>query len=80
MNNKDASLYQSYLLRLWRASPQSPWRASLQSAATEELQHFATMEELWAFLVAQTTMVDDGWEPGDQANHDQANEGRDNTT
>ncbi|HRW08723.1 MAG TPA: hypothetical protein P5121_26650 [Caldilineaceae bacterium] len=53
MYSKDAFLYQSYLLRLWRDSPQSPWRASLQSSATEELQHFLTAEDLWAFLKAQ---------------------------
>lgn len=53
MNIQDTSTYQSYLLRLWRDTPQSVWRASLQSAATEELQHFATMADLWAFLMVQ---------------------------
>lgn len=59
MNRQAASLYQSYLLRLWRDTPQSTWRASLQSAATEELRHFATIEELWAFLIAQMEGKDD---------------------
>lgn len=62
MNSKDTSLYQSYLLRLWRDNPQSPWRASLQSSATEELQHFATAEELWTYLMAQMADGDDSRE------------------
>lgn len=59
MNTQDASTYQSYLLRLWRDTPQSVWRASLQSSATEEVRHFATVEELWAFLMAQMEGEDD---------------------
>lgn len=53
MNTQDAAIYHSYLLRLWRDTPQSVWRASVQSTATEELQHFATVDELWAFLLVQ---------------------------
>lgn len=59
MNTQDASTYQSYLLRLWRDTPQAVWRASLQSAATEELRHFATVDDLWAFLMAQMGVDDD---------------------
>jgi steroid delta-isomerase-like uncharacterized protein len=58
MNSQDSSLYHSYLLRLWRDSPHSPWRASLQSAATEAMQHFATVDELWSFLMAQMNVED----------------------
>lgn len=53
MNSQDASLYHSYLLRLWRDNPHSPWRASLQSTITEAVQHFVTVEDLWAYPVAQ---------------------------
>lgn len=59
MKPQDASTYQSYLLRLWRDTPQSVWRASVQSSATEELRHFATVAELWAFLMAQMGGKDD---------------------
>lgn len=59
MNRQDDSTYQSYLLRLWRDTPQSVWRASVQSTATEELRHFATVEDLWAFLMAQMGGKDD---------------------
>jgi len=53
MNTQDTSTYQSYLLRLWRDNPQAIWRASVQSTATEELRHFATVDDLWAYLMAQ---------------------------
>ncbi|MEZ4866003.1 MAG: hypothetical protein R3C14_32105 [Caldilineaceae bacterium] len=59
MNSQYASTYQSYLLRLWRDTPNSPWRASLQSSATEALQHFATVDELWTFLMAQMAVQED---------------------
>jgi hypothetical protein len=48
-NNPD---YHSYLLRLWRDRAQDPWRASLQSTATEQLLQFASLEALFAFLIA----------------------------
>jgi len=50
MNDGKQDRYHSYLLRLWREGPQAPWRASLQSTATEQLHHFASLEQLWAFL------------------------------
>ena len=59
MNSKDASTYHSYLLRLWRDTSDSPWRASLQSSADEGLQHFATADDLWAFLLAQMAEQED---------------------
>jgi len=45
--------YQSYLLRLWRARYQGEWqwRASLESRHTGERQVFASLEQLFAFLV-----------------------------
>ncbi len=52
--------YQSYLLRLWRAERQDAWRASLQSTATAQLLHFADVEAMIAFLVAElAAAVDD---------------------
>ena len=60
MNSPDAPTYHSYLLRIWRDSPQSPWRASLQSSTAGAEQHFVTVDELWAFLMAQMKAEDDG--------------------
>jgi hypothetical protein len=45
--------YQSYLLRLWRADEATPWRASLHSVSTEQLLHFADLNALIGFLLAQ---------------------------
>jgi hypothetical protein len=48
-----AGLYASYLLRLWRessAGPDSPWQAQVESIQAGQSWHFATSEELLAFL------------------------------
>ena len=48
--------YLSYLLRLWRDSGDTAiWRASVQSPHTGERIHFASIEELLAYLRRQTT-------------------------
>jgi hypothetical protein len=48
--------YLSYLLRLWQSSEggKQVWRASLDSPGTRERQGFASLEELFDFLEAQT--------------------------
>jgi hypothetical protein len=46
----DKTLYQAYLLRVWRESPTSPRRASLQDALTGERYLFADLVELMVFL------------------------------
>jgi hypothetical protein len=45
--------YRSYLLRLWRVgSADVPsWRASLEDARTHQRQNFASLEQLFAFLI-----------------------------
>jgi hypothetical protein len=51
--NEDARLpiiYQSYLLRLWKAE-QTGWRASLEDARTGERIGFANLEQLFVFLM-----------------------------
>ena len=45
--------YHSYLLRLWWGGAQYCWRPSLQCTATGQVYHFASVEALSAFLVAQ---------------------------
>ena len=46
----------SYLLRLWPtgATGQQVWRASLQYVQTGERLGFATLEQLFVFLMQQT--------------------------
>jgi len=43
--------YQSYLLRLWRDSPQGAWYASVQSTASGEKQIFPDLAALFDFLL-----------------------------
>ena len=48
-------VYQAYLLRLWRDHTGAAWRATLIDAARPaEQRHFASVDELLAFLFAQT--------------------------
>jgi hypothetical protein len=43
-----------YLLRLWRAEPHAEcWRAVLQDPRTGQRIGFATLEQLFAFLMEQ---------------------------
>ena len=46
--------YCAYLVRLWQDSPYGAWRASAQSVQNGETVRFATIEQLFAFLQAQT--------------------------
>jgi hypothetical protein len=46
--------YRSYLLRLWCAETLDPcWRASLEDPRTGERIGFASLEQLFAFLMEQ---------------------------
>jgi hypothetical protein len=55
MNKQYTNTY-SYLLRLWPTSVagQQVWWASLEHAQTGERLGFATLEELFVFLMQQT--------------------------
>ncbi|MFN8493338.1 MAG: hypothetical protein U0350_37415 [Caldilineaceae bacterium] len=46
--------YQSYVVRLWHDSRHVLWRASAQSIQTHEISHFADLDSLFTFLMAQT--------------------------
>lgn len=46
--------YCAYLVRLWQDSPYTLWRASAQSVQSGETIRFANIEQLFAFLQAQT--------------------------
>jgi hypothetical protein len=52
---KEQADYLSYLLRLRRVSGQEAvWRASLEDPHTGDLHNFASLEEVFDFLRAQT--------------------------
>lgn len=55
MNNQQ-TLSLSYLLRLWStdAAGRQVWRASLEDVQTSERLGFATLEQLFVFLMQQT--------------------------
>ena len=56
--------YLSYLLRLWMVEDDGPaWRASLENPSTAERHGFATLDQLAAFLVAETNDIaaEEGW-------------------
>ena len=46
--------YHSYLLRLWQDSDHALWHASAQCVQSNETVYFADLEDLMAFLWAQT--------------------------
>jgi len=54
--NKKKLRYFSYLLRLWETKDegQHVWHASLEFPATGERRGFASLEELFAYLDAET--------------------------
>ena len=62
--------YRSYLLRLWRIGTADvpSWRASLEDARTHQPQNFASLEQLYAFLIDET----DGAPDSDDAVSDTA--------
>ncbi len=54
--------YRSYLLRIWATSDQGQlvWRASLENPRDGRCYGFSTLDELCAFLRAQTEMGEMG--------------------
>lgn len=69
MNKNEESIYQSYLLRLWRDSANSPWRASLQSTATEQIYQFGDIGQMRGFLMARLGGEQEGLEIDDTLPH-----------
>ena len=53
MPHNSVTLIESYLVRLWRDSVNSPWRATVHKVRTRETCHFAHPEDLWAYFVAE---------------------------
>lgn len=56
--NKNLDNRQAFLVRLWRDGPDEPWRASAKEVANGREFFFASLEKLFLFLYAQTTVVD----------------------
>jgi hypothetical protein len=52
--HESTTKYHSYLLRLWQDSEHAIWHASAQCVQSQEIVHFADLEEIVAFLWAQT--------------------------
>ncbi|HNT75166.1 MAG TPA: hypothetical protein PKH77_09120 [Anaerolineae bacterium] len=56
MENKPAAtLYHSYLLRLWAVSGTQTWRVMVEHIGTHERRGFASLEEFFDFLRQQTS-------------------------
>ncbi len=53
MGDPNAKQYRSYLLRLWCEAPDRRWRASLEDTRTGKRIGFASLEQLFAFLMEQ---------------------------
>jgi hypothetical protein len=53
--------YRSYLLRLWQVSTADPssWRMSLEEVRTHQRRNFASLEQLFAFLIEETSDAPD---------------------
>ena len=45
--------YQSYLLRLWQETPQTPWRVSLQPTGSDQRLGFSSLEDLIDYIETQ---------------------------
>jgi hypothetical protein len=46
--------YHAYLVRLWQDGPNASWRAFAKEVLTKNEHQFASLEELFVFLEAQT--------------------------
>jgi hypothetical protein len=53
MSDPSTKQYRSYLLRLWCEAPDRRWRASLEDPQTGKRIGFASLEQLFAFLMEQ---------------------------
>ncbi len=57
----EPTIYHAYLLRIWQtkltATGQIIWRASLEDPRTGDRLGFATLEQLFAYLIEQTEHI-----------------------
>ena len=60
-NDPNTKKYRSYLVRLWRVeTPGQSWRASLEDPRTGQRIGFASLEQLFAFLMEQVDRDTEG--------------------
>ena len=57
---KSSSLYQSFLLRIWRDDERTPWRVQLEDPHSGEQHGFSTMRKMFEFLEQQMGETGDG--------------------
>lgn len=50
MNEREGFTYRAFLLRVWNEDRDAPWRLTLEQAHSGERHHFATVQQLGAFL------------------------------
>jgi hypothetical protein len=60
VHSVDPDRYRSYLLRLWREAPGSPWRCQVSCVGTGREHRFATLAELFEFLVGDAADGSEG--------------------
>jgi hypothetical protein len=65
----ESPAYLSYLLRLWyvTSDPQTGWRASLQDAQTGKRIGFATLDDLFRYILEQCQVQPEEDERGPSA-------------
>jgi hypothetical protein len=51
---KGDNQYRAFLLRLWRDDPDGGWRATVENVQDGSKQGFASLQQLVAFLEAET--------------------------
>ena len=66
----DPERYQSFLLRLWKETPELPWRFQVRCVSTGKEHRFSELEQVLAFLqeaAAGERGLEADWEgrPGD---------------
>lgn len=77
--SEEQSVYQSYLLRLWRVKEgEEGWRASLESAQTGERRGFATLDGLFDYVRSQTQVGSSPCSCAEGDGKDEKSERRDN--
>lgn len=54
------AMYQAYLLRLWREPQDQVWRAALKAPDAEQELVFASLDELFIYLLRWTEAKMDG--------------------
>jgi hypothetical protein len=69
--------YRSFLVRLWRDSPDGPWRGKVESIQSGETTHLESIEQVMRILRQAAGIVPPPAEANDESKHaDLATRGR----